>query len=265
MNPTSRVLAGAAVSALALGVATPAFADSLIALSGGKTLIMVDPDSLKATGKVEVSGVDQLVGVDVRPADGMLYGVSPAGEIVTIDMKTGAATKKSMLSEKLSPGAKVTVDFNPMADRLRVMTDGGVSLRVNVEDGKATVDGSLKYAEADMHKGETPNVVAGAYTNSVNGKKAEKTELFDIDATIPALVKQAPPNDGVLSAIGKIDVKLSGPVAFNIVAEADGSNTAWLMTGGTLYKIDVASGKTTKAGAIDGSTEVTDIAWHASK
>ncbi|MFC7053723.1 DUF4394 domain-containing protein [Hansschlegelia quercus] len=266
MNATTRPTLRALTAAGALGVATlglaaSAKADSLLALAGGKSLHMIDPGTLKVTDKVEVSGASDLVGIDVRPMDGMLYGVTASGDIVTIDARTGAATKKSALSEKLPMGAKVTVDFNPMADRLRIMTDGGMSLRVNVDDGKATVDGSHKYAETDMHKGETPNVVAGAYTNSLNGKKAEKTELFNIDATIPALVKQAPPNDGVLSAIGKIGMKPSGSVAFEIAAAADGSNAAWLLTSGALYSVDLKTGATTKTGEISGLADVIDIAW----
>lgn len=257
--------AAAAFAALSLGVAAPAQADSVVALIGGKSLAIVDPDSLKVLGEAEISGADALVGIDVRPADGMLYGVTAAGDIVTIDPSSGKATKKSTLSEKLPAGAKVTVDFNPMADRLRVMTDGGMSLRVNVDDGKATVDGSHKYAETDMHKGEKPNVVAGAYTNALNGKKAEKTELFNIDATIPALVKQAPPNDGVLSAIGRIGVKPTGPVAFEIAAQSDGTNAAWLMTGGELHSVDLKTGATKKAGAVEGGAEAIDIAWWPSK
>ena len=31
--------------------------------------------------------------------------------------------------------------------------------------------------------------------------------LYDIDGTIGALIKQAPPNDGVLNAVGKLGVK----------------------------------------------------------
>jgi len=42
-----------------------------------------------------------------------------------------------------------TVDFNPVADRLRVMGSDGTNLRVNVEDGKAIVDGSHKYKEGE--------------------------------------------------------------------------------------------------------------------
>jgi hypothetical protein len=262
MTTSFRALAAAgALGVLSLGFAAPAAADSLVALVGGKSLVMVDPDALKSTGRVDVSGASDLVGIDVRPMDGMLYGVTAGGDIVTIDAKTGAATKKSTLSEKIPAGAKVTVDFNPAADRLRILTDKGMSLRVNVDDGKATVDGSLKFAETDMHKGETPNVVAGAYTNALKGKKAEKTDLLNIDATIPALVKQAPPNDGILSAVGKIGVMPSGPVAFEIVAQADGSNAGWLLTGGELHSVDLKTGANKKVGAIDGLSDATDIAW----
>lgn len=260
MTLSLRALAAAGALGAAT-FATPAAADTVIALVDGSSLAMVDPKAAKVTATVKVSGASGLVGIDVRPADGMLYGVTAGGEIVTIDPTTGTATKKATLSEKIPAGAKVTVDFNPAADRLRILTDGGLSLRVNVDDGKATVDGSLKFAETDMHKGEKPNVVAGAYTNSINGKKAEKTELLNIDATIPALVRQAPPNDGILNAVGKIDAKLAEPIAFNIVAKEDGTNAGWLMSGDTLYSVDLASGKTTKAGVIDGAKGVVDIAW----
>jgi hypothetical protein len=261
MSRPRSLFAAAAFGVALAGWAAPAAADSVIALVGGKSLAMIDPDSLKVTGTVEVSGADGLVGIDVRPMDGMLYGVTAGGDIVTIDPKSGAATKKSMLSETIPAGARVTVDFNPAADRLRILTDGGMSLRVNVDDGKTTVDGSLKFAETDMHKGEKPNVVAGAYTNAVKGKKAEKTELYDIDATIPALLKQAPPNDGVLSAVGKIGATLSGPVAFEIVADADGGNVAWLLAGGALHTVDLKTGAAKKVGDVSGLGEATDIAW----
>src|SRR6266511_5155859 len=116
----------------------------------------------------------------------------------------------------LKPGVGTTVDFNPVADRLRVMGSDGTILRVNVDDGKATVDGSHKYKEGDANAGKTPKVVAGAYINSAKGAKA--TSLYNIDAATGALVAQAPPNDGVLNTVGSLGMAVSGPVAFNIVA-----------------------------------------------
>ena len=114
------------------------------------------------------------------------------------------------------------------------------------------------YAEADMHKGEKPNIVAGAYTNSVKGTK--ETALFNIDGTIGGLIKQAPPNDGVLAAIGKLGIK-PGAVAFDIWSDGAGKNEAWLMAGDTLYSVDLSSGKATEAAKISGvSGAVKDIA-----
>ena len=46
-----------------------------------------------------------------------------------------------------------------------------MSLRVNVQDGKATVDGSLKYVDGDPRTGKQPSVAAAAYTNSVAGSQ----------------------------------------------------------------------------------------------
>jgi len=201
-----------------------------------------------------------LVGIDVRPADGMLYGVAGNGDIVTIDLKSGQATVKSKLSETLKPGVTVTVDFNPVADRLRVMASDGTSLRVNVDDGKATVDGSHKYKDGDANAGKTPRIVAGAYTNSWKG--TQSTTLYDIDAATGALVTQAPPNDGTLNTVGSLGMAVDGPVAFNIVAAQPDKNDAWLLAAGTLYSVDLKSGKATMAGKIQGlSGNVTDIAW----
>src|SRR5205823_14528792 len=122
----------------------------------------------------------------------------------------GQAAMMSKLSEGLKPGVTVTVDFNPVADRLRVMGSDGTSLRVNVDDGKATVDGSHKYKEGDANAGKTPKVVAGAYSNSWKGTKA--TGLYNIDAATGSLVSQAPPNDGVLNTIGALGMPVNGPV-----------------------------------------------------
>ena len=136
-------------------------AAQVAALIGGDTIAMVDT-AQKATGSVKVTGISgALVGIDVRPADGMLYGLVDDGTIVTIAMD-GKATMKSKLDTMLARGVAATVDFNPVADRLRVMGADGMNLRANVDDGKVTKDGDHKFADGDMHKGEKPNIVAGA-------------------------------------------------------------------------------------------------------
>jgi hypothetical protein len=253
-----------AIAALALAAATlvagAASAQSVIALVNDKTIAMISPTNWKVTSSWDVKGVNKLAGIDVRPADGMLYGLTPDGWVVTIDTKTGNVTKKVELSSKLPAGAVATaVDFNPVADRLRVIGSDGSNLRVNVDDGKVIVDGALKFADTDMNKGGKPNVVAGAYSFSFKGTK--ETTLYDVDATVGALFRQAPPNDGVLNTIGKLGIKLSGPVAFNIVNDGDGKNAGWLVSGGMLYSVDLTTGMAKSTGKLSVKGTIKDIAW----
>lgn len=253
---TVKAILAASTALVALAGTAPA-AD-VAALIGNDAIAIVDTSVKKATKRMKIDGVaGPVVGIDVRPADGMLYALAADGTLYTIAMD-GKATKKSKLETMLPAGAAATVDFNPVADRLRVIGSDGTNLRANVDDGKVIKDGALKFAETDMHKGETPKVVAGAYSNSFKGTK--ETALYDVDGKIGGLLKQAPPNDGVLSAIGKLGVK-ADKAAFDIAADGNGGNTGWLMAGSTLYSVDLATGKATKAATIQGvKGTVRDIA-----
>jgi hypothetical protein len=258
MKITSALLL-ASVAAGALAAPVAANAASLVGLVGMDSLVLIDPTSGKTTATVKID--KPIWGLDVRPADSMLYGLTADNAIVTIDPKSGKTTEKAKMSEMLKAGVTATVDFNPAADRLRVIADDGTNLRVNVDDGKATVDGTLKYKDGDANAGKTPKVVAGAYTNSANGPKPEKTALHNIDAATGALVTQAPPNDGILNTVGSIGMTPTGPVAFNIVAKAGGENDAWLAHGGTLYSVDLKTGAAKEAMKLDVQGELRDIAW----
>lgn len=245
-------------AALLLGTATAAAAAPAIGLVGATTLVMFDTETLAVSGTMDVTATEGLAGIDVRPADKMLYGVTLAGEVVTIDTASGAATVRSTLSEKLPSYEGAIVDFNPVADRLRLMGSDGTNHRVNVDDGMVTVDGSLAYMAGDMHEGETPAIAAAAYINSIG--KPEATAMYDIDATLAALIQQAPPNDGTLKAIGELGVEGSA-YAFDISATEDLTNTAWLVVDNVLHTVDLATGAATAVGAITGvEGMITDIA-----
>ena len=50
-------------------------------------------------------------------------------------------------------------------------------------------------------------------------------------------------------------------IAFNIVAQGE-DNAAWLVTDGTLYSVDLKTGKAISAGKLEGiKGKLTDIAW----
>ncbi|WP_163367651.1 DUF4394 domain-containing protein, partial [Enterobacter hormaechei] len=85
-------------------------------------------------------------------------------------------------------------------------------------------------------------------TNSMKGTK--ETVLYDIDAS-GVLLKQAPPNDGILNTVGTLGISGEG-VAFDILSDGKGGNQAWAMSGDMLYKVDLATGKGEAAGKISG-------------
>jgi hypothetical protein len=235
--------------ACALAMIGSASAATLVGLQGDDTLVTFDSRERAVIATVRVQGV-RLHGIDVRPADGMLYGLTREGRVVTIDPVSGAVTEKSRLNVQLDPNVRYSIDFNPMADRLRIMGQDGSSYRTNVDDGVTATDGRLRYAEGDANRATTPRVATFAYSNSVRGTTA--TVLYNIDSAAGTLVRQVPPNDGVLNTIGTPSVGLSGMVAFNIASDGQGGNTGYLMVGPTLHMIDISNGAVTVAGPVRG-------------
>ncbi len=148
--------------------------------------------------------------------------------------------------------------LQPVADRLRIIGRDGTNLRVNVDDGKVTVDGKLKFAETDMHKGEMPNIVAGAYTNSMKG--AKETALFDIDGTIGGLIKQA---RRMTRAQRRRKARRGRVPATPSTSCPEGGRLERGLpdVGDTLHRVDLATGKATMAKKVSGlDGAVRDIA-----
>lgn len=246
-----RMMTYLACTAAFLAGASTALAGQAVGLTGDRTLVLFDTASPEATKTIEVTGVDKLVGIDLRPGNKMLVGVTPESKIVQIDVGSGVATEVATMDKPLTIGdAPVIVDFNPAADRLRYMT-ATTNHRVHPDTGAVTVDGELAFEDGDMHKGETPNIVAAAYTNSFG--KPEKTAMYNIDATIVALIQQTKPNDGTLKAIGKLGIdNPASNYAFDIHTDEAGKNTAWLVNGNSLYTVNLETGAATKSGDISG-------------
>jgi len=262
MKPT---IISALTLACALGIVTSAHATTAVGLVGDKTLAMLDSKSATVTGTVDVKGVDTLLGIDLRPNTGQLIGVTGDHTIVEIDPKTGEAKKLSVMDKKLpvKAGQPVIVDFNPKADKMRFMT-GTTNHRVDVESGKVTVDGSLAFGKTDMHAGEAPAIVAAAYTNSFG--KPEKTAMYDIDATIVALIQQTSPNDGTLAAVGKLGIDGASTYAFDVATNESGENQAWLVAGGSLHAVSLKTGEVTQSWSIkNASGEMRDITFMTAK
>lgn len=251
-------IAAFSTTALALSLSAAAAAPA-VGLTGDRTVVLFDTETLEVSGTTEVQGVDRLLGIDMRPSDGSLVGVTSEFEVVAIDLDSRETREMSRMDKTLPVSdMPVIVDFNPMADKLRFMT-GTTNHRVDVDTGAVTVDGSLAFEESDMHAGEAPAIVAAAYINSHG--KPDGTAMYDIDSTIVALLQQTSPNDGTLVAIGKLGLDApSETYAFDIETSMELENTGWLVNGNTLFTVDLETGTATAQGMIEGiEGEIRDI------
>ena len=257
MNLPARTLAVACSLALCqLAAPSAPAADSglrLIGLTADDTLVLFTPERPGQVRTVKVTKISgTLVGIDYRPANGRLYGLSTANNLYTIDPTTGAASTVATLTVPFEGGSRSGFDFNPQSDRLRLVGGRGQNLRVHPEIGAAATDGSLAYAAKDRNSRRTPVVAACAYTNSVH--HATNTKTFDIDATLDVLVLQEPPNDGVLTTVGPLGVDFDEAAGFDIVTDEEGNDRAFAASGSALYSIDLETGKATRLGAIGQGT-----------
>jgi len=196
---------------------------------------------------------DALIGIDVRPATGELYGLGGASYVYLVDAGTGIASAVGGAFSPALEGSAFGFDFNPTVDRIRVVSNSGQNLRLNPDTGQVvtnpdtgapTVDGRLAYAAGDANEGAAPAAVGAGYTNSFAG--AESTVLYDIDATQDVLVTQAPPNDGVLNAVGTLGVDATGLLGLDITA----SGAAYATITPAVRLPDTGAGTATGAASI---------------
>lgn len=180
----TKVTSSFAVLAMAFGIS--AQAEPITVLTANNRLLTIDSAAPNNTIKetVTVTGLPSgefLQAIDYRPATGTLYGLGSTGTVYPINVDTGVAGPGVPLtadpSDTTSPYAGLSgrffgADFNPVADRLRVVTESGQNLRINVETGATITDGNLDYGGSDPNGAATPNVVGAAYTNNLANARA---------------------------------------------------------------------------------------------
>ena len=244
----------AAAAAALLAIAGSAHAELVYGLTSTDALVTFDSASpTNATAPIVITGLqsgEQVLGIDMRPATGALYGLGSTGRLYTINTSTGAATFASLLSVSLS-GTVFGMDFNPTVDRLRITSGSGQNLRVNVDTGAVTVDTPLN--------GAVSGAVASAYTNNFNG--ATTTTLYDINSSTDSLYIQSPPNNGTTVLVGALGVDTTGLAGLDI-SGLTGTAYASLTNGDTgkssFYTVNLSTGAATLVGAfgIGGNTAI---------
>jgi hypothetical protein len=267
LGAVTALTAGSGLAAIGSAQAATVPKTAIGLSSNGKNLTVFSLTTgkrTKALGQAKgLSGDSRLIGIDERPADHKIYGVGNKGGVYVVYRADGRVRKVSQVSVPLE-GTHFGVDFNPAADRLRIISDTGQNLRHDVSQAAPTtaVDGALNY-DGTVATG----VTAAAYTNSDNDTTSGTT-LFDLDTARDQVVQQVPANSGNLLVSGRFGPR-QGPVAgFDIVGSNSGTRTADNIgfaslrpTGGglaTLYRVNLLSGKFTKVAQFD--KDIADIA-----
>ncbi|MUG91839.1 DUF4394 domain-containing protein [Scytonema sp. UIC 10036] len=224
-----------------------------------------------------------LVGIDLRPQNGKLYGIASDGmgnaQLYAISTQTGSAVAIGTLGQLVDDtgnsvaitGSSFEVDFNPTVDRLRIVTSNGLNFRVNPNTG-AAIDSNVLVADInpdDSSGGGTTTTDATAYTNSAPNVTA--TTQYTLDSATNTLVIRNPLNNGTQTS--PLVVTLNGspldftsvngfdiPSSVNVSASntsATGQAFAVLTVGGQtgLYALELSTGAATLVGTVGAGTE----------
>lgn len=215
--------------------------------------------------RVSLSGLpagERLVGIDYRVSKGVLFALSRTGRLYTVNTESGALTPVGAGAGAIAlDGNTFGFDFNPAADRIRLVSNTGQNLRLHPETGAlAANDPPLAYELTDLQAGHKPVLAAAAYTyNKTNDKL---TTNYAIDLRAGMLVRQGSlegvepvvsPNTGRLFTVGALG---TGPLsdASMDIADTTGAAFAALQSAPgaavRLYTIALGTGKADLIGPV---------------
>jgi hypothetical protein len=211
---------------------------------------------------------EHLEGIDYRPANGVLYGVGVVGtgeaRLYTINTDTGAATPVGSGAFHPSIGfSPMGMDFNPVVDRIRLISNSGVNLRVNPNDATIINDTRPSWAAGDIHSSNFP--LSLGYSNNLPG--ATSTTLYGIvSGNGPFLATvgspngtPVSPNSGVLFTVGQTG--LGGYFSLQQGMDISRTGVAYVVldNDNILYSVNLTTGQATSLGKFPTGSVITDL------
>ena len=276
----------ALLSSVALA-ATAAHAQIAYAIaSGGTTLIsfnVATPGTILSSATINGNaalfpgGVPALDALAFRPSNGVLYGYDyNARSLFTVNTATGSLTSVGNAASA-SPNTNIVgMSFNPLIDRVRVVSDATDNIVYDPSGGAApNVATNLAYPSGNPAVDGPALVNANAYSNNVAGGFNSTTQ-YGIDYQAGTLVTIAN-NLGTLATVGSLGLgnapsattpALSAYTGLSIFTSLTGVNTAYALAdtnvGGatpTFYNVNLATGAATNGQVIGGGfTQVYGLA-----
>lgn len=215
------------------------------ATTADNKLLRFDPTNGMAN-EVDITGLaadEMIVGLDFRPAKGILYAVTNQSNLMSINTANGAATQIGVGLTPALWGYSFGFDFNPTVDRIRLVSNTGQNLRLHPDLGTVVA------TDGDLNPG-MPSVTGAAYSENV--ATATSTTLFVVDSEANMLYTQIPPNDGVLASVGPLGITIEADNGFDI-GGTSGMAFGLFTVGGNqgVYQIDLSSGTATLVSNFD--------------
>lgn len=255
MQPLSRTaMAGVALAVMAFG----AQAVTLVGLNSQNQIATINTANISAATNVSITGLaagDRFVGIDLRPGNNTIYGISLSNKIYTVNETTGAATFVTNLGTAVvSSSLGYGIDFNPLADfnnvaSLRLISSAGDNYGINVTTGAVATQTSIGtgftgagYSNSTPLPTVAPAAPTLYYLNSTTDSLMKATSSFNN----PSIVSVGMLGFDVLKANG-FEV-LPNDTAYAALNLDDGSS---LVTG--IYSISLTTGAATLVGTYNGT------------
>jgi len=200
---------------------------------------------------------NSIFGLDRRPANDGLYVYSgDDNRLLRINASNG--THSIVGQNDQDPAMPVGTDFNPVADRLRVVNTADLNFRINPDTGVT--------AGVDTNLNPDSDIADIAYTNNQAG--AVTTTLYGIDRVDGNLVRiggidgTPSANGGVVTVVGPLGL-VFGPDD-TVWFDVDENGNAWMLAGfwngledeNELYSVNLTTGAATFVGTVNNNMEM---------
>jgi hypothetical protein len=163
---------------------------------------------------------ERVVAIDMRPRDRALYALTNHGQLYVVD--TGWGLARPLLQVTGLVGADVEIDFDPVLDRLHVVSGDGTRLVVDVDAGHVDT--------------VTDTVLAGiAFANNFASACRSTQYVIDPAGDLQVIRGTAATRIGALG-LGATHV------AFDIATDSAGADAAFAVDGAGFYAVDLATG-----------------------
>ena len=246
-----RAVARICFAALLAAVAAQPASAVVIMATNGSSLTRFDSNSPGSTTTFPVTGLqpgETLVGIDFRPASGVLYGVGTTNRLYTLNTATGVATQVGTAGQFTLNGTAFGTDFNPLVDRIRQVSNTEQNLRINPNTAALTA--------TDSALNPAGNIVAVAYSN--NNASGSPTTLYAIDSvagtlvTIGGINSSPSPNLGSINTVGSLGLgtNLNDSIGFDITEGGTAFATITAAGQSRLFSINLTTGAATLVGTI---------------